>query len=87
MRAIFVLGVSALLVGACAATPTVVSHKTMMTPRQIAALGLDCKRLVPIDSNIPRTICASERSWDVYQRRTIRATEELLAEGRKLGNR
>jgi hypothetical protein len=77
------LSASALLVCACAAKPTVVSHKTMMTPRQIADLGLACKLLRPIDSNIPRTICASEASWDSYLAMTVRATEDFMAEGRR----
>jgi len=87
MRSAIMIGALAVLIGACTATPTVVRHKTMMTPKQIADLGLDCKSLRPIDSNIPRTICASERSWDSYLKITMRATEELLAEGRKHGNR
>lgn len=75
-----------ILVTACSATPTVTKQVTTMTPKQIAEAGLVCKQLVPIDSNIPRTICASERSWSTYDERTRTATDELLSKGRELPN-
>jgi hypothetical protein len=57
-----------------------------MTPREIREAGLVCKQLVPIDSNVPRTICASEAAWASYADETRLATDDLLAKGKELGN-
>jgi hypothetical protein len=66
--------------------PTVTKINTTMTPRDIREAGLECRQLVPIDSNIPRTICASSAAWAAYEERARRATDELFARGRELGN-
>jgi hypothetical protein len=47
--------------------------------------GLVCKQIVPIDSNVPRTICASQAAWNSYNDRARLATDDLLARGRELG--
>ncbi len=78
--------VAAVAVSACSTTPTVTKQKTTMTVAQINEAGLQCRELTPIDSTIPRTICASEKSWAAYDRRARLASEELFAEGRKIPN-
>ncbi len=71
---------------ACSMTPIVTKTSTTMTPREIREAGLECRQLVPIDSNIPRTLCATDAAWANYEERARRATDELLARGRELGN-
>jgi hypothetical protein len=78
--------IAATLVAGCTMTPTVTKVSTTMTPREIRDAGLICKQLPPIDSNVPRTICASEAAWDAYAEETRLATDELLYRGRELGN-
>ena len=76
----------AVLAAGCTMTPTVTKVSTTMTPREIREAGLVCKQIVPIDSNVPRTICASQAAWDSYNERARVATDDLLAKGRELGN-
>jgi hypothetical protein len=78
------LAFAAIGAGACSTTPTVSKTKAMMTPAEIAALDLECKSLKPIDSNIPKTICASDSAWDRYAEATRQATDDLLAKGREV---
>jgi hypothetical protein len=87
MKSLVLTAIAVSLVAGCTMTPVVTRQKTFMTRAQIAAMNLECKRWKPIDSIIPKTICASEASWDAYLKKTSRATEELFAEARKLGNR
>ncbi len=68
----------------CSITPTVTRTSAMMTRAEIEEMGLRCKQLRPIDSNIPRTICASDLAWRRYNEITRQATDDLLAEGRKV---
>jgi len=77
---------TAALVAGCSMTPTVTKVSTTMTPSEIHEAGLVCRQLVPIDSNVPRTICASETAWASYDARARLATDELLAKGKELGN-
>jgi hypothetical protein len=74
------------LAAACSMTPTVTKQSTTMTVGEIKEAGLECRRNVAIDTNIPRTICASANSWAAYEAKARAATDELLAEGRKLPN-
>jgi hypothetical protein len=73
------------LAAGCTMTPTVTKVSTTMTPREINEAGLVCKQIVPIDSNVPRTICASQAAWNSYNDRARLATDDLLARGRELG--
>ena len=86
MTRIYLAVAAVALVAGCSMTPTVTKVSTTMTPREIQEAGLVCKQLRPVDSNIPRTICASEAAWTSYDKKTQLATDELFAEGRKLGN-
>jgi hypothetical protein len=78
----------AILVGgvACSASAGVTKTQAMMSPAEIAGAGLICRKDRPANSNIPRTICASEAAWADYDERRRQETEALMAEGRKLGN-
>jgi hypothetical protein len=71
---------------ACSTTPTVAKQVTTMTPKEIEEAGLECRRIVPIDTSIPKTICATPVTWASYERRTRLASEDLFAEGRKNTN-
>jgi hypothetical protein len=73
-------------VSACSTTPTVVRENTLLTPAQIAEMGLICRRDTPPDSNIPRTICASESAWAAFDDERRKETDDILAEGRKHAN-
>lgn len=77
---------TALLLGACSTKPLVTRSDAMMTPTQIADMGLVCRRDRPPDTNIPRTICASKEAWASFDERRRRETEDLMAEGRKAPN-
>lgn len=79
------IGAVALLT-ACSATPTVVRTDAMMTPAQIKEQGLVCRKDKPPDTNIPRTICASEQAWAAFDERRRKETADILAEGRKNTN-
>ena len=85
IRIALIASVGALMT-ACSMTPTVTKERTTMTVGEIKEAGLECRKNIPIDSNIPRTICASPESWLAYEARARSATDELLAEGRKLPN-
>jgi hypothetical protein len=85
VRIALLLTAAALAVG-CSMTPTVTKVSTTMTPKEIADAGLECKQLTAIDTNIPRTICAGPKTWAAYEAKARAATDELLAEGRKLPN-
>jgi hypothetical protein len=88
MRAYVILGVfvSATVLAACSTVPSVTSEQTTMTKAQMTAEGLICRKDKPPDTNIPRTICASEEAWAVFDEKRRRETEALLAEGRKNTN-
>jgi hypothetical protein len=70
----------------CSTTPTVTKQTTFMTRQEIGDAGLECRQMTAVDTNIPRTICAGEKTWTAYERKTRRATEELLDAGRQLPN-
>jgi hypothetical protein len=71
---------------ACSTVPLVTREQTTMTVAEIAAEGLICRKDRPPDTNIPRTICASEQAWAAFDERRRRESEDLLAEGRKAPN-
>ena len=72
------------LAAGCSMTPTVTRERTTMTPAQIASMDLVCREIVPIDTNIPKTICASEASWAAYDRTARLASEELFEKAREV---
>jgi uncharacterized protein YfaQ (DUF2300 family) len=88
MRARIVLGaiVTATAMAACSTVPIVTSERTTMTKAEIEAEGLICRKDLPPDTNIPRTICASEAAWAAFDDRRRRETDDILAEGRKNSN-
>lgn len=83
---ILLAAASALILSACSTTPLVTKTDAMLTPTQIADMGLVCRRDKPPDTNIPRTICASKEAWASFDERRRRETDELMAEGRKSPN-
>jgi hypothetical protein len=87
MRTCFLMAAgSALLLVACSTTPTVTSETTTMTRAEIAEAGLICRKDRPPDTNIPRTICASEQAWAAFDEKRRRESDELMAEGKKFAN-
>ena len=86
MRPWILIAATTLSITACSTTPTITSTNTTLTPAQIAEMGLICRKDKPPDTNIPRTICASEESWAAFDERRRKETDELLAEGRKYAN-
>jgi hypothetical protein len=81
-----VLMVATVAVSACSTVPNVTRERTTMTIAEIEAEGLICRKDRPPDTNIPRTICASEQAWATFDERRRRETDDLLAEGRKAPN-
>jgi hypothetical protein len=81
-----VLMAAVLAMSACSTVPNVTRERTTMTIAQIEAEGLICRKDRPPDTNIPRTICASEQAWATFDERRRRETDDLLAEGRKASN-
>ncbi len=59
LAAAFALAAS---LAACAA-PAITREQAMMTPKQIADMGLTCRADTPAASAIPRTVCASDKAW------------------------
>ena len=86
MRPWILIAATTLSITACSTTPTITSTNTTLTPAQIAEMGLICRKDNPPDTNIPRTICASEESWAAFDERRRKETAELMAEGRKYAN-
>lgn len=76
----------ALLLAACSTKPLVQKELAMMTPAEIAAAGLECRKDRPPDTNIPRTICASKEAWASFDERRRTESDALMAEGRKYTN-
>jgi hypothetical protein len=86
MIRICMAAIAAALAAGCTMTPTVKKLETTMTMREIREAGLECRQIVPIDSNIPRTLCATPEGWESYLERTKEATDELFAKSRELAN-
>lgn len=83
----FVCGTLAVVaLSACTATPAITREHTTMTLAQIEEAGLVCRKDRPINSNLPRTICASAAAWAEFDERQRAESEEFLAEGRKSNN-
>jgi hypothetical protein len=87
MRTCFLMAAGAMLaLSACSTTPTVTSETTTMTKAQIAEAGLICRKDKPPDTNIPRTICASEEALAAFDEKRRRESDDLMAEGKKYAN-
>ncbi len=88
MRSWIVLGgiCAATAAAACTAVPLVNRESTTMTMAEIAAEGLICRKDRPPDTNIPRTICASQTAWAAFDERRKRESDDIFAEGRKSAN-
>jgi len=78
------LGMGAIALSACTATPTVTREK--MTLGEANIEGMECRKDRPPDTNIPRTICASPQAWAAFDSERRRESDELMAEGRKYTN-
>ena len=83
MRTVLALAALAALSG-CSITPTVTKQKMTLGEANIG--GMECRREKPIDTNVPRTICASAGAWAAYDEQARSATDDLLFRGRELGN-
>ncbi len=78
------MSAAAIALSACSVTPTVTKQR--MTLGEANIDGMECRRDVPIDTNIPRTICASASSWAAFDEKRRRETDAILAEGRQNAN-
>lgn len=78
------ISLAAIALSACSMTPTVTRER--MTLGEANIEGMECRRDVPIDTNIPRTICASAASWAAFDEKRRRETDSILAEGRQNAN-
>jgi hypothetical protein len=83
MRIVLALAAFA-AVAACSTTPTVTKERMTLGEANIS--GMECRRARPIDTNLPRTICANPSSWAAYDKQARTATDDLLSRGRELGN-
>lgn len=87
MRPIAIAALASLtLAAACSTQPSFTREKTMMTPSQIADMGLTCRKITPIGTTIPRNMCASEAAWDNYDEQGVLSSEELFRETRTIPN-
>lgn len=84
VRAILAHTLFAALASACSTTPLVTKEK--MTLGEANIENLECRYDKAIDTNIPRTICASPKAWARFDERRRQESADLMAEGRKLGN-
>jgi hypothetical protein len=78
------ISLAAVALSACSMTPTVTKQR--MTLGEANIEGMECRRDVPIDTNIPRTICASATAWAAFDENRRRETDSILAEGRQAAN-
>jgi hypothetical protein len=83
MRTVLVLAAVVAIAG-CSIAPKVTKQRMTLGEADIS--GMECRRAKPIDSNLPRTICASPTSWAAYDEQARAATDDLLFRGRELGN-
>ncbi|HEX5008101.1 MAG TPA: hypothetical protein VFV70_13370 [Hyphomonadaceae bacterium] len=72
------------VIAGCSTVPTVTKETTTLGEANIS--GMECRRGKPIDTNLPRTICASPKAWAAYDEQARMATDDLLFRGRELGN-
>lgn len=87
MRAAALIALAGLtFTAACSTQPTFTREKTMMTPSQIADMGLICRKITPIGTTIPRNMCASEAAWENYDERGVLSSEALFREVRSVPN-
>jgi hypothetical protein len=78
--------VAATAASGCSTVPHITRERTTMSVADIEAEGLVCRKDRQPDTNIPRTICASEEAWAAFDERRRHETDDLLAEGRKATN-
>lgn len=78
------LSLAGVALSACSVVPTVTKERMTLGEADIG--GMECRRDVPVDSNIPRTICASPTSWAAFDEKRRRETDGILAEGRQNAN-
>jgi hypothetical protein len=84
MARTFLVVSTAVLIAACAAMPTVTKERMTLGEANIS--GMECRRDRPINTNVPRTICASPQAWAAFDENHRLAAQDLLAEGRKNAN-
>jgi hypothetical protein len=82
-RTFLVVSAAVLTVG-CTMTPAVTKERMTLGEADIS--GMECRREKPIDTNLPRTICASRQAWAAFDDDRSRETDDILAEGRKNAN-
>ena len=80
MKQVGAVLVLAVLLGGCAASPSV--NRTKTTLGEINMDGLECRRDKPPGSSIPRTICASPDDWANYEKDQKAKTQAMLDRAR-----
>jgi hypothetical protein len=83
MRTVLMLAAFVAIMG-CTTAPSVTKQKMTLGEANIS--GMECRREKPIDSNLPRTICASRQAWAAFDDARRIDTDDILAEGRKHAN-
>lgn len=84
MRMFLAPALCAAALAACSTTPLVSREK--MTLGEANIEGLECRHERAIDTNIPRTICATPQAWAKFDERRRQESADLMAEGKKYSN-
>lgn len=84
MRMLLAPALCAAVLAACSTTPLVTREK--MTLGQANIEGMECRQEKAIDTNIPRTICASPQAWARFDARRRQESADLMAESKKYAN-
>lgn len=66
LRIVTVAGLAG-LAAACATQPSL--NKTVMPLGEVDMTGMECRRERPINTNQPRTVCASPQQWAAYDKK------------------
>jgi hypothetical protein len=74
-RTIFLVGITGLTAG-CSLTPSVT--KSRMTLAEANISDMECRRGATTGTSIPRTVCASEKSWNSYDKKRADDSEQFL---------
>jgi hypothetical protein len=76
--------VLSLTVAACSASP--IYTRTHTTLGEVDLTGLECRKDTPINTNVPRTVCASPEAWAAYQKEEAERAERVREEADRYTN-
>lgn len=79
IRAVVLIGLAGLAAG-CSMTPLVTKQR--MTLGEANITGMECRRVLPPNSNIPKTMCAMPDTWAKFDTRQAEIAENFIDDAR-----